>query len=86
MVFFHLCPVIVITRPLRYHMLGPLTLSHVVSLSSHGFFQPNQRPGSDSDDQNKSIGGVSKSRALNLPLDDLFLITFLKNLFLSFSN
>jgi len=86
MVFFHLCPVIVITRLLPYHVLGPLTLSHMVSLSSHRFFQPNQRPGSDSDDQNKSIGGVSKSHALNLPLDDLFFITFLKNLFLSFSN
>jgi len=86
MVFFHLCLVIIITQLLPHYMLGPLTLSHMVSLSSHRFFQPNQRPGSDSDDQNKSIGGVSKSHALNLPLDNLFFITFLKSLFLSFSN
>ena len=53
-------------------MLGPLALYHMVSLSSHGFFQPNQRPGLDSDNQNKLIGGVSKSHALNLPLDNFF--------------
>jgi len=40
----------------------------------------------DSDNQNELIGGIPKSCALNLPLDDLFWMTFFKSIYLSFSN
>ena len=49
-------------------------------------FQPNRRPGSDSGNQKESIKHVSKSCALNLPLDELFQVTFLKSGFLGYSN
>jgi hypothetical protein len=85
---------IVILRPspcLSYTCTTPshagfLTLYHMVSISPLRFFQPNQRLGSDLDNQNKLIGGVSESYALNLLLDNLFWSDILKRLFMSFSN
>src|SRR5260221_9485354 len=52
-------------------------LWHVVSTALPGFFQPNQRPGSDSGNRNESIGGASVSWALFL----IFGLFFLGNIF-----
>ena len=62
---------------------GSLTLCHVGSTALIGFFQPNRRPGSDSDHQNESIGGVFKSICV---LDIFFRATFFKSAFLGFAN
>ena len=62
---------------------GSLTHCHVDSTALHGFFQPNQRPGSGSDNQNQSIGGAFMSIQLT---DIFFRATNFKSLFLGFSN
>jgi hypothetical protein len=38
---------------------GSLTICYMVSTAHHRFFQPNWRLGSDSDNQNTLIGGIS---------------------------
>ena len=65
---------------------GSLTLCHVVSTHPHGSFQPNQGPVSDTSNQKEMIGHVSKSCTLNMSMDDFCRTTFLKSVYLGFSN
>ncbi len=53
-------------------------LYHMVSISSPQFFPHNWRPGSDTEHQNKLIGGIFESRALNLGVGWSLRIYFLQ--------
>src|SRR6266849_1345640 len=58
-----------------------LPLHHVVFSSSHRFFWPYQRLGSESVHQKESNGTVSRLWVLNLSLDKIFEVCFFKNIF-----
>src|SRR5260221_5202504 len=58
----------------------------MVSTSPHGSFQPHWGPGLDLGNQKASIGCVSKSCVLNFSLDNFCKVTFLKSVYLEFSN
>ena len=65
-------------------MCKVLALYHVVTTSRYRYFWSNQRTGLDSGNQKELIASVSKLRALNLSLDNIFWVTFLKVYFWAF--